>query len=140
LRTINSPEFDPAVMAIIEEDLQNSIYQPDSNYVELTLFTPNEITYNIYTDKQSLLKLSEVDYPPGWKIFIDENKVNKIYRTDHAIQSIIVPPGEHNIDMRFEPDSYFRDIKIAYASLGVLYATILISVLSFYLKKKKPAE
>ncbi|MBN2710255.1 MAG: hypothetical protein JXR46_14525 [Calditrichaceae bacterium] len=140
IRVINSREFDPAITAVLEEEMTVKISVPDSSYANLTLFTPNRITYDVYTDKQALLKLSEVDYPPGWKIFIDDRQVDKIYRTDHAIQSVVVPAGRHIIEMRFEPDSYYKNINIAYVSLGLLYLSIVLSLGYQYLRGRKSGQ
>jgi uncharacterized membrane protein YfhO len=71
-------------------------------------------------------------YPPGWKAYIDDKPVSKIYKTNHALQSIIFPPGEHEVALRFEPESYYDNIKISYASAGILYITILLSLLYTY--------
>jgi uncharacterized membrane protein YfhO len=46
------------------------------------------------------------------KISVDRNR-GKIYWTNHAMQSIIVPAGNHRIDLRFAPDSYYRDVRYA---------------------------
>ncbi|WP_457565429.1 6-pyruvoyl-tetrahydropterin synthase-related protein [Caldithrix abyssi] len=137
LHTINSREFDPAATAILEEELTEPISQPDSSFTKVLKFTPNELQLQVYTDKQSLLVISEVYYPPGWKIFIDNRPVQKIYKTDHAIQSIVVPAGEHTVVLKFEPDSYFRNIKISYASLGIIYLILLGSLAGHVLRRKK---
>ncbi|NOX88744.1 MAG: hypothetical protein GXO77_06940 [Calditrichaeota bacterium] len=136
LRAINSREFDPAKTALLEEKLSAPISQPDSSYTRVLSFTPNEIKFDVYTDKQSLLVLSEVYYPPGWKIYIDGKQADKIYKTDHAVQSIIVPAGRHKVEMKFHPDSYFKNIKISYASLGLIYLVIVGWLVQSYLVRK----
>ncbi len=128
LRTINSPRFDAAQTALVEEKLIGDISAPDSQNVKLVEYNPNHSRYEIYTDKTSLFVISELFYPPGWKISIDGNKVDKIYKTDHAVQSIIVPAGSHKVELNFEPDSYYRNVKISYASLGILYMVILFGL------------
>ena len=137
LKTINSAQFDPATSAILEEELAEPIATPDSSFTQVLKFTPNELQLKVYTDKQSLLVISEVYYPPGWKIFIDGKPVQKVYKTDHAIQSIVVPEGEHRVTLKFHPDSYFRNIKISYASLGIIYLILVISLIQTVLQKKK---
>ncbi len=135
LRAINSANFDAGKTAIVEEEPGENIAIPDSQQVEMVKFTPNHSQYNVYTDKTALFVISELFYPPGWEISIDGKKVEKIYKTDHAIQSIIVPAGNHKIELNFKPASYFRNVKISYASLGILYLVIL-----FGLYKEKGAE
>ncbi len=129
LHLINSAEFDPARTAIVEEEIAQKIEQPDSAWTRVTAFTPNLREFEVYTDKQALLVLSEVYYPPGWKISIDNQPVEKIYKTDHAVQSIVVPAGRHTVTMRFAPDSYYNDIRIAWISVGILYLVVFASLI-----------
>ena len=139
LRMINSPAFDPAKTAIVEETISETVQPPDSTFSRVTAFTPNHEQFDVYTDKQALFVVSEVYYPPGWKIFIDDVPVKHIYKTDHAVQSVVVPAGHHKIDLRFEPDSYYRNIKIASLSAGIIYLTILLSLIQLFLKRRKHA-
>ena len=132
LEMLNNPSYDPARTAILEETPLMEFQSPDSSNVILESFTPNQSRYKVFTDQQSLFVISEMFYPPGWKIYVDEMPVDKIYKTDHAIQSIILPKGNHNVDLRFEPDSYFIYKKLSYASLGIIYLIIIISSIMTY--------
>jgi hypothetical protein len=38
---------------------------------------------------------------------------------------MVVPPGEHSIEFRFEPESYFRGKQIASASSYLLFLLLL---------------
>ena len=73
--------------------------------------------------------MSEVNYPPGWKLYIDGTQTGKIYKTDHAIQSAVIPEGRHTVELRFEPDSFNKDLKISYASISILYIMLVVSYL-----------
>jgi len=137
LEIINQPSFKPDSIALLEEELTESIDYPDSSLSRVTEFTPNKIVFDIFTDKQSLFVISELYYPPGWKIFIDGEKVSKIYKTDHALMSIIVPKGKHEIVVAFEPDSYHNNVKLSYASLIVIYISIAFSLVQFFRNKKE---
>ena len=112
LETINQVDFDPQDTVILEENLNQPISKPDSCYSNVTDFTPNRVNFDVFTDKTALLVISELYYPPGWKIYIDNKQVDKIYKANHAIQAIVVPKGKHKIDIRFEPASYYRNIKL----------------------------
>ncbi len=137
LKTINSADFDPATEAILEEPLTEPVSQPDSAYTRVVSFNPNAETFDVYSDKQALLVISEVSYPPGWKILMDGKRVDKIYKTDHAVMSIVVPPGRHKIELTFEPDSFYKNIKIAAVSAGLIYLGILIPLVISYLRRKR---
>jgi uncharacterized membrane protein YfhO len=129
LNRINEETFNPAKTAILEEDLSETISIPDSSFSELTDFTPNKLSFNVYTDKTTLFVISELFYPPGWKIFIDNEPVKHIYKTNHAVQSIILPQGNHQVEVRFEPDSFHRNIQLATVSVSILYIIIVLSII-----------
>ena len=128
LEYINTPEFDPARNVILEEKPTVEISSPDSAYCRLTEFTPNLLSFDVYTDSQALMVVSESYYPPGWKFYVDDVQIAKTYKTNHAIQSIVIPAGSHKVELRFEPDSYFRNITLANISSGIISLAILISL------------
>ena len=143
IKKINSKEFIPQQTAILEAEIEEKVEKPDSSFSHLVDYSPNLTKFEVFTNKQALFIISEVDYPPGWKFYLDGNQEKNIYRTDHAIQSVVVPEGKHTVELRFEPDSFNKDVKISYASISILYLMIIISVIAenrtriFSLFKKK---
>ena len=129
IKMINNPDFDPKKTAILEVDIFDEISKPDSSYSRVIDYNPNLTKYDVYTDKQALFVMSEVNYPPGWKLYIDGTQTGKIYKTDHAIQSAVIPEGRHTVELRFEPDSFNKDLKISYASISILYIMLVVSYL-----------
>ena len=136
LRFINQPEFKPDSIALLETECGASIEIPDSSYCFVKEFTPNKVSMDVFTDKQSLFVISELFYPPGWKVFVDKKEVDKIYKTNHVLMSIVIPEGNHEVELRFEPDSYYENITISYASLGIIYLVIIFSVVNYFRTKK----
>ena len=139
VKELNNPLFKPDSVAIIETELSDFIEAPDSNSVEVTFINPNERQFKIFTDKQALFVISELYFPPGWKTYLDGEQLatEKIYKTNHAIQSIVVPVGKHIVDLKFEPDSYADNVLYASGSLVLLYLVIASSVVTNFIKKKK---
>jgi hypothetical protein len=129
-------DFNPAVEAIIEKELGQTVGKPDTTFSQLTEFTPNQIKFEVYTDRPALFVISESWYPPGWKIFIDEKEVSEVYKTNHSMQSVVVPAGNHKIELKFEPDSFYTNLTVASISVGIIYLTILLS-LGMVLKERK---
>jgi uncharacterized membrane protein YfhO len=115
--------------AILEEKLPVDSFSVDSSFSKVTHYSPNKIVFDIYANKQGLFAISELYYPPGWKIFIDNRQVEKIYKTDHAIQSIIVPEGKHVVELKFAPDSYKNSVRLAGISLVIVYLSIIVSLI-----------
>lgn len=136
LQYINNPKFKPDSVALLETEIVQKIQTPDSSYCFVKEFTPNKVIMDVFTDRQSLFVISEMYYPPGWKIFIDNEKVDNIYKTNHVLMSVIMPQGNHKVELRFEPDSYFQDITLSYASLGIIYLVIIFSLVNYYRTKK----
>ncbi len=135
LEKINSSDFDAEQTAILEENLTGNISKPDSALVTVKDFNPNKLSLDVFTDKTSLLVLSELFYPPGWKIYIDNKQVEKIYKTDHAVMSVVVPEGKHKVDVICHPDSFFFYRNVSWASVGVIYLLIAGSILLGFRKK-----
>ncbi|MEJ2546135.1 MAG: hypothetical protein P8Y99_18890, partial [Calditrichaceae bacterium] len=129
IKTINNKEFDPGKTAIVEAEIPQQVNKPDSSYSRWVDFTPNLSKFEVYTDKQALFVISEVDYPPGWKYYLDGTLKDDIYKTDHAIQSVVVPEGKHTVELRFEPDSFTQDLRLSYASVSIIYILIIISLI-----------
>jgi hypothetical protein len=140
LKFINTPQFKPSILALLEKELHAQIETPDSSFCSVKEFTPNRILLDAFTDKQSLFVISEMYYPPGWKIFVDNVEVEKIYKPNHALMSIILSAGKHEVELRFEPDSYYENITMSYASLGIIYVVIIFSVVNFYRAKKRDSS
>jgi hypothetical protein len=138
LEKINSADFDATETAILEEELSAQISKPDSSNVTVTDFNPNKLSMDVYTNKNSLLVISELFYPPGWKIYIDDKQVEKIYKTDHAVMSVTVPEGNHKIEVICHPDSFFFYRNVSWASVSLIYLIIIAGMLLAF--KKKPLE
>jgi len=136
LEKINSVEFDASQTAILEEKPSTDIFVPDSSSVVVADYNPNRLALNVYTDKNALLIISELFYPPGWKIYIDGKHVDKIYKTDHAVMSVIVPEGNHKVEVVCHPDSFFLYRNVSWASVGIIYLVLLLSLL-FEIKNRK---
>ena len=112
--------------------------------IELTCYSPNEMRYAYSTDRERAAIFSEIFYPKGWKAWIEPagsyGKVKKghyqptadakavdIFRADWMLRGIVVPEGEGQIIMRFEPDSYQKGKDISLASSITLIVLLLIS-------------
>ena len=91
--------------------------------ITLTHYAPNELRYSYSTDAERAVIFSEIYYPEGWKAWIEPagayGEVRKghyhptedavpvdIFRADWMLRGVVLPEGEGELIMRFEPDSY----------------------------------
>ncbi len=95
----------------------------DEASIALTHYAPNELRYSYLTDNERAAIFSEIYYPKGWKAWIEpvgsygevrgghyqptpEGREIDIFRADWMLRGAIIPAGEGQLIMRFEPDSY----------------------------------
>ena len=113
--------------------------------ITLTHYAPNELRYSYSTDSERAAIFSEIYYPKGWKAWIepvgtygevrnghyqptDKAQQIELFRADWMLRGAIVPEGEGQIIMRFEPDSYQLGENVSRASSIILILLLLASV------------
>ncbi len=113
--------------------------------IELTRYAPNELRYSYLTDTERAVIFSEIYYPKGWKAWIEpagaygevrhghyhptsEAREIDLFRADWMLRGAILPAGEGQLIMRFEPDSYQLGADISRASSILLILLLLGSV------------
>ena len=111
--------------------------------IALTHYAPNELRYTFSTDSDRAAIFSEIFYPKGWKAWIEpkgaygevknghyrptaQAKPLELFRADWILRGAVVPAGEGEIVMRFEPDSYQKSATISrICSIALLLMLIL---------------
>jgi uncharacterized membrane protein YfhO len=95
------------------------------------------IDYKFSAPSPQFAVFSEVYYPKGWNVFIDGTKANYV-KTDYVLRGMYVPAGNHNIEFRFEPKSFYTGRLISIIS-NILVALLIIATIVYYAtRKKKP--
>jgi hypothetical protein len=64
------------------------------------------ILYESNTQQPQFAVLSEIYYPGGWKAFVDGQET-PIFNVNYALRGINLPAGNHKIELKFEPQSYY---------------------------------
>ena len=117
---------------------------PDSlmSNIALTHYAPNELRYSYITDVQRAAIFSEIYYPKGWKAWIEpagaygevqgghyqptaDAREIELFRADWMLRGAIIPAGEGQLIMRFEPESYQLGENVSRAS-SILLILLLI--------------
>jgi len=74
-----------------------------SGTIEVVHYGMNHVRLRVGTRYQKYLVTSEVLYP-GWKAYVD-GRPQPLYYTNGAFRGMLVPPGMHEVEMRFSPTS-----------------------------------
>ena len=122
--------------------------------IYLSYYAPNELRYTYSTAAERAAIFSEIYYPKGWKAWIEpagaygevknghyqptaEAVPVELFRADWILRGAIIPEGEGQLIMRFEPDSYQLGENISCASSILLLLLLISAVLGVILKRKK---
>ena len=107
-------------------DMQPAYFQS----VELTSYAPNELRYHYSCNISSKLIFSEVYYPVGWTLTVeDTGEVLPIELEGSLLRAAWVPVGEHDLVMRFDPPSYRQGEAISRATSILLLLSALGAIL-----------
>ena len=119
--------------------------------ISLTSYAPNELRYAFSNDTERAAIFSEIYYPKGWKAWIEpaeaygevrnghyhptaEGRPVELFRADWMLRGAIIPEGEGQLIMRFEPDSYQLGEDISRISSIVLILLLIGSAAVMVLK------
>ncbi len=139
LRKMASRGFDPRDLVYLSEDPQVKI-DPPLPGMEAS-FVTHDMQYlrmNVRTLGTNLLFLSEVYYPEGWKAFLDGGEI-KIHRADYHFRAVIVPPGNHSLEMKFEPSGFYLGKNLSLAANTLVLGGLLFVGWDTWRKRKSKA-
>ena len=133
--------------AVVGKDFQpinlSTAESEDSSSIELVSYAPNELRYRYSSSKDRLAVFSEIYYP-GWKIISLDGAAPKeeipVIRTDWTLRGAILPAGEHEIVMRFLPDSYRVGANVSKASSIALIILTLLALCGMAVPKMKKRQ
>lgn len=118
-------EVDLSLTAIIDQSKfeVGDIEQDSTAQIHLVDYQPNRLVYKANTKTNSLAVFSEIYYPKGWKVFVN-GKESDILRANYILRALELTPGDHEIEFRFEPTSYYIGNTVMMASSWFLVLVI----------------
>ncbi len=124
--------------AVIGKDMPAVTAAPadSTDAIVLTSYAPNELKYHYTASGDRLAVFSEIYYPDGWKAEVDGKAID-VLRADWTLRAAELPAGEHDLVMRFKPDSYAVGAGISRASSIALILLLLLSVAGIFLPARK---
>lgn len=123
LARLQDPRFDAGYTALLENPLPE-VQSPDSSFVKQTKAEMHELEYDVATDAHSLLVLSEVYYPAGWKAYLDGKEI-PIHPVNYVLRGVEIPAGKHQLKLEFAPSSYRKSTMLSLAGISFTVLAVI---------------
>ena len=104
----------------------------------MTSYAPNEMHYRYSSENGGRLIFSEVYYPVGWTLKLEETGEElPLVLEGKILRSTEVPAGNHNLVMSFNPPSYRIGKAVSKASSILIILLVLFSAGFAFLSNKR---
>ncbi len=135
-----SQGFNPLKTAIVRATYKNELTNINLTssadaYVKLTQYGLDELSFASHNTNEGFAVFSDIYYSKGWKAYID-GKETPIIRTNYVLRGLKVPAGDHKIEFKFYPDSFYNGKKVALISSFLLIGLCLAALVQLF----RPAQ
>ena len=133
--------FDPKVEVIVDEQYKKlldttRLGADPSAFIKMEKYHPDHIEYSYSAPRDVIAVFSEVYYDKGWNMYVDG--VQKPYfRADYVLRAAQLEAGNHKVEFKFEPKSYYMGEKISLA--GTILLVLCLGFAGYSENKKKKA-
>jgi hypothetical protein len=142
MTAINS--FDPRKVAYIDESFAPMIdtlkagYDPNA-FIRLTDYRPDHLVYEYSAARDVVAIFAEIWYSKGWNAYVDGEKIDH-FRANYILRGAQLPGGNHKLEFKFEPTSYYTGETISLISSLVLIVALGFLIFKFFKKEKSLAS
>ena len=106
--------------------------------IYMTSYAANELHYHYRVSSPRAVLFSEVYYPDGWHALVEGDGPSvDIFRADWILRGAILPEGERDLVMRFDPKVYSVSSRVSRASSVTLLLLLALSLLAIAALRKK---
>lgn len=102
--------------------------------VKLDKYGLNEISFVSNNSHEGLAVFSDIYYDKGWKAYVD-GKETPIVKANYVLRAILLPAGNHKIEFKFHPETYYSTNNYAMISSILLYALFGAALFMAFRKK-----
>lgn len=130
--------FNPKNVAIVDVQYKSLIDSTrlgadPTAFIKMEKYHPDHIEYAYSAPRDVLAVFSEIYYDKGWNMYVDGEK-KPYFRANYVLRAAQLPAGNHKVEFRFEPKSYYMGEKISLAGSVLLLAFLGFG---FYNDRKK---
>lgn len=108
----------------------------DDGSIILTDYRPNQLIYNFSANENKLVVFSEIWTSRGWTMQIDGQE-SPLLRANYLLRAAIIPAGQHEIVMRYEPKIWKTGNIVSLLSSLIIILFAVGAVVITATKKKK---
>jgi len=135
--------FDASNQVVIDNRFKeyfgdNEKIDKNNSTISLKEYKPNHLTYVAQVENESAFAVfSEIYYEGSgndWQAYINGAPLEHI-RVNYLLRGMSIPKGEHLIEFKFSPPSYFAGEKISLV-FSILLILLFFGALAFELKQK----
>ena len=87
----------------------------------------SHISYDFESASDQLIVFSEIYYPSGWDVYIDDIK-SDFFDVNYLLRGMIVPSGIHKIDFYFSPTIVKTGINIRIITIIITFSLIVYMI------------
>ncbi|WP_316819770.1 hypothetical protein [Pedobacter gandavensis] len=102
-------------------------------FIKLDSYHPDHLVYSYSAPRDVIAVFSEIYYDKGWNMYVDGVK-KPYFRADYVLRAAQLEAGNHKVEFKFEPVSYYMGENISLAGSILLIAGLGFA---FYSEKKK---
>lgn len=73
--------------------------------IRLVEYAPNYLRYEYNSAEEALAVFSEIYYPDGWKVYVDDKEVD-YFSVDYILRGMELPAGKHTIEWEFRAPNW----------------------------------
>ena len=130
-------QFNPKDTAFADESFKTMIgnYEAadSSAQIKMTSFDNDAIAYQSRAQAPHIAVFSEIYYK-DWKAYID-GKPAPYFKANYVLRAMKIPAGQHDIQFKFEPASFYRGNTISAISSWLVILILLGFILSEWKKR-----
>ena len=109
---------------IIVEKGEELNLTPAAHQIEPTGYSNNRVSFNVTTESAGYFLLTDMYYP-AWEATVNGVSA-EILRANYAFRAILLEPGQHQIEMTFNPPSWQIGWKISLATVVMVLAAYIV--------------
>lgn len=128
--------FNPSSEAIVETTSSITANPDSTASVSIQSYTARNIVIDIERNEPGFLVLGEIYYPAGWTATLNGEEI-PIYKTNYLLRGFEIPPGEHTLELTFQPASHLIGSKISWAANLIQWLIGLLLLAGWWRNRSK---